>query len=125
MTSSTDKKNQGVIIEGGALYARNLAVGKNAEISNIKQDNNNIEQASQELLTEISQLIESLESSHVESERIEDIKRVKTELEKDSPDFFSVKSMLLSFFDGIKTTGSVASTTIAIKKLLDIIAPSI
>ena len=125
MTSSTDKKNQGVIIEGGALYARNLAVGKNAEISNIEQDNNNIEQAAQELLTEISQLIESLESSHVESERIEYIKRVKTELEKDSPDFFSVKSMLLSFFDGIKTTGSIASTTIAIKKLLDIIAPSI
>ena len=54
MTSSTDKKNQGVIIEGGALYARNLAVGKNAEISNIEQDNNNIEQAAQELLTEIS-----------------------------------------------------------------------
>lgn len=125
MTSSTDKKNQGVIIEGGALYARNLAVGKNAEISNIEQNNNNIEQAVQELLTEISQLIESLESSHVESERIEDIKLVKTELEKDSPDFFSVKSMLLSFFDGIKTTGSVASTTVAIKKLLDIIAPSI
>lgn len=125
MTSSTDKKNQGVIIEGGALYARNLAVGKNAEISNIEQDNNNIEQAAQELLAEISKLIESLESSHVESERIEDIKLVKTELEKDSPDFFSVKSMLLSFFDGIKTTGSVASTTIAIKKLLDIIAPSI
>lgn len=123
MTSSTDKKNQGVIIEGGALYAKNLAVGKNAEISNIEQDNNNIEQAAQELLTEISQLIESLESSHVESERIEDIKRVKTELEKDSPDFFSVKSMLLSFFDGIKTTGSVASATIAIKKILDIIAP--
>lgn len=125
MTSSTDKKNQGVIIEGGALYARNLAVGKNAEISNIEQNNNNIEQAAQELLAEISQLIESLESSHVESERIEDIKRVKTELEKDSPDFFSVKSMLLSFFDGIKTTGSVANTIIAIKKLLDIIAPSI
>lgn len=125
MTSSTDKKNQGVIIEGGALYAKNLAVGKNAEISNIEQNNNNIEQAAQELLIEISQLIESLESSHVESERIEDIKRVKIELEKDSPDFFSVKSMLLSFFDGIKTTGSVASTTIAIKKLLDIIAPSI
>ena len=125
MTSSTNKKNEGVIIEGGALYARNLAVGKNAEISNIEQNNNNIEQAAQELLAEISQLIESLESSHVKSERIEDIKKVKTELEKDSPDFFSVKSMLLSFFDGIKTTGSVASTTIAIKKLLDIIAPSI
>ena len=76
-------------------------------------------------MTEISQLIESLESSHVESERIEDIKLVKTELEKDSPDFFSVKSMLISFFDGMKTTGSVANTIIAIRKLLDIIAPSI
>jgi len=123
MTRTTDKENQGVIVTGGTLSARNMAVGKNAKISNREHSNNSVDPLLQELLSEISRLIENLEKSHVESERVEAAKLAKIELEKDSPNFFVAKSMLLSLLDGIKAVGSVAGTVISIKKLLGIIAP--
>ncbi|GAB6262343.1 hypothetical protein [Photobacterium sp. 53610] len=123
MTRATDKENQGVIMTGGTLTAKNLAVGENAKISNHEHGSNTVEPALLELVTEISRLIEHLENSDVGNEKIDAAKLAKSELEKDSPNFFSAKSILLSLLDGIKAVGSVASTVISIKKLLGVIAP--
>ncbi|HIJ85469.1 MAG: hypothetical protein HW380_2242 [Magnetococcales bacterium] len=123
MTRTTDKENQGVIVTGGTLSARNMAVGKNAKISNREHSNNRVDTVLQELLAEISRLIDNLEKSHVESEKIEAAKLAKTELEKDSPNFFIAKTMLLPLLDAIKAIGSVAGIVISIKKLLGIVAP--
>lgn len=123
MTRAEDKENQGVIVTGGTLTAKNMAVGENAKISNHERGDSTVEPALLELVTEISRLIEHLEKSDVENEKIEAAKLAKLELEKNSPNFFSVKSILLSLLDGIKAVGSVASTVISIKKLLGVVAP--
>lgn len=123
MTQSNDRGNKGVIVVGGTLSADNLAVGKNASISNSGNSQEYSESALQQLTVEVSRLIDHMKESQIDRKQIEAVTLAKSELESDSPNLFLAKSVLLSVVDGLKTIGSVSGSIMSIKKLLGILLP--
>jgi hypothetical protein len=123
MTLRNTKVNKGVIVTGGALSAENLAVGDNASIANAQQTDCSVSSELQELLKEVSRLVDQMEREGVDDKTLEAAQVAKRELQSESPNLVLAKAVLLQIADVFKNVGSFAGSIMTIKKLIGVLIP--
>jgi hypothetical protein len=123
MTQRSNEGNKGVIVTGGSLSAENLAVGTNASVANFQQSVGNSSPEMEQLLAEVSKLVDQMERSGVDAQTVEAAKLAQRELESDAPNLVVAKSVLLQIADVFKNVGSFAGSIMSIKKLIGVLLP--
>lgn len=115
-----NKTNKGVIISNGSLHANEVVIGDNTLINKNIVNEPLSNKEFDILKEEISTLIAELEKKNAPNEQIEAASLVRDQLDYKEPNTQIIKPILSSVLSSIKAVGSIASTVLAIKKILDL-----
>jgi len=110
---SEDKSNQGVIVSGGHITVRDMAVGEHAAITST-----NVSSMPEELHTEVIRLVKLMEAEKVDPAQVAAARIAQQELEKDQPNEVVVSSILASVLESVKEVSAIAACVASISGII-------
>lgn len=116
-----DNRNQGIVVSGGSLTANDIAVGHNASINKSPQIDSYSISDLNKLKEEVAKLIQIMETSRINNDKIDAAKIAEKELENKEPNLLVVNSVLNSVIDSIKTVETVVGSALSVKRILDLL----